>query len=150
MEAAHKAALAKGEVGILERKAAPTLFEFAQQEFLPFIESRFVNKPKTLEYYNNGLKHLKEFSPLAKHKLDSIPPSANTDLVDRLWSEELQVSSINRILEVLRRMLRLSLEWGKVEKLPPKVQMLPGENFVLLQKGRSTCIRVSKPSSLRS
>jgi len=25
-------------------------------------------------------------------------------------------------------MLRLSLEWGKVEKVPPKVQMLAGEN----------------------
>jgi hypothetical protein len=28
----------------------------------------------------------------------------------------------------LRRILRLSLEWGKIEKVPPKVQMLPGEN----------------------
>jgi integrase len=29
---------------------------------------------------------------------------------------------------VLRRILRLSLEWGKIEKVPPKIQMLPGEN----------------------
>ncbi len=128
MEAAHKASLAKGEVGIRERKTVPTLSEFADQEFLPFVESRFVNKPKTLEYYKNGLKRLREFSPLAKRKLDEIPAGAITDLVDRLRSEKLQVSSINRILEVLRRMLRLSLEWGKVEKVPPKVQMLPGEN----------------------
>jgi len=28
----------------------------------------------------------------------------------------------------LRRILRLALEWGKIEKVPPKVQMLPGEN----------------------
>ena len=54
MEAAHKAALAKGEVGIRERKPVPTLSEFAQQEFLPIIESRFMNKPKTLEYYKTA------------------------------------------------------------------------------------------------
>src|ERR1043166_10173537 len=51
MEAAHKTALAKGEVGIRERKVAPTLAEFAAGEFLAFIETRFAKKPKTLEYY---------------------------------------------------------------------------------------------------
>jgi len=25
-------------------------------------------------------------------------------------------------------MVRLSLEWGKTDKAPPKIQMLPGEN----------------------
>lgn len=40
----------------------------------------------------------------------------------------MEISIINRILEVLRRIPRLSLEWGKIEKVPPKIQMLPGEN----------------------
>jgi integrase len=31
-------------------------------------------------------------------------------------------------LEVLRRMLKLAMEWRKVEKALPKVEMLPGEN----------------------
>src|SRR5579863_6229806 len=128
MEAAHKAALAKGEVGIRERKIVQTLAEFANFDFLPFVESRFANKPKTLEYYKNGLKRLKDFSPLAKAKLDAIPRSAITEFIEALRSDELQVSSINRVLEVLRRMLRLSLEWGKTDKVPPKIQMLPGEN----------------------
>jgi hypothetical protein len=128
MEAAHKAALAKGEVGIRERKVVPTLAEFADLDFLPFVESRFANKPKTLEYYKNGLKRVKDFSALAKAKLDAIPRSAITEFIEALRSDELQVSSINRVLEVLRRMLRLSLEWGKTDKVPPKIQMLPGEN----------------------
>jgi integrase len=128
MEAAHKAALAKGEVGIRERKVVPTLSEFADKDFLPFIESRFANKPKTLEYYKTGLKRLQAFSPLAKSRLDAIAPGAITDFVESLRADELQVSSMNRVLEVLRRMLRLSLEWGKTEKVPPKIQMLPGEN----------------------
>jgi len=128
MEAAHKASLAKGEVGIRERKVVPTLSEFADKDFLPFVESRFANKPKTLEYYKTGLKRLKAFSPLAKSKLDAIAPGAITDFIESLRSDDLQISSINRVLEVLRRMLRLSLEWGKTEKVPPKIQMLPGEN----------------------
>ena len=75
MEAAHKAALAKGEVGIRERKVVPTLSEFADKDFLPFIESRFANKPKTLEYYKTGLKRLQAFSSLAKSRLDAIAPA---------------------------------------------------------------------------
>jgi integrase len=115
-------------VGIRERKAIPTLSGFADQDFLPFVQSRFAGKPKTLEYYKTGLKRLKGFSPLAKCKLDAIPANAITDFVETLRSDKLQISSINRVLEVLRRMLRLSLEWGKTEKVPPKIQMLPGEN----------------------
>src|SRR5262249_2605801 len=86
MEAAHKVALAKGEVGIRERKIVPTLSEFADRDFLPFVQSRFANKPKTLEYYKTGLKRLKAFSPLAKCKLDAIPQNAITDFVETLRS----------------------------------------------------------------
>jgi len=128
MEAAYKTALAKGEVGIRERKRVLTLAEFADRDFLPFVESRFARKPKTLEYYKVGLKRLKGFAPLGKSKLDSIAPATLTDFIDRLRSEQLEISTINRILEVLRPILRLSLEWGKIDKAPPKIQMLPGEN----------------------
>src|SRR5258707_11293030 len=40
MESAHRTSLAKGEVGIREKKAAPTLKEFLKQEFLPYVETR--------------------------------------------------------------------------------------------------------------
>jgi hypothetical protein len=58
IEAAHKTSLAKGEVGIRDRVLVPTLKDFAERDFSPFIESRCQNKPKTLEYYKNGLKNL--------------------------------------------------------------------------------------------
>jgi hypothetical protein len=48
MEAAHRTALAKGEVGIRERKRAPTLADFAKGDFLPFVQSTFASKVKTL------------------------------------------------------------------------------------------------------
>jgi integrase len=40
--------------------------------------------------------------------------------------EDLEVSSINRRLEVLRRLFKLAMEWGTVEKPLAKVAMLPG------------------------
>jgi integrase len=128
MEAAHKARLAKGEVGIREKKSIPTFEEFATAEFVPFIDSRFLNKPKTLEYYRNGVKSLSAFTPIATANLDSISAGDITGFISKRRKAGLKVSSINRELEVLRRMLRLALEWGTLERSPIRVQMLPGEN----------------------
>jgi hypothetical protein len=44
MEAAHKAALAKGEVGIRDKIQVPTFADFAGNDFLPFVDARFVEK----------------------------------------------------------------------------------------------------------
>jgi hypothetical protein len=48
MEAAHKTSLAKGEVGIREKKPAPTIAEFVEADFLPHVQSRFAEKATTL------------------------------------------------------------------------------------------------------
>jgi integrase len=127
IEAAHKTSLAKGEVGIRDRAPIPTLQQFIEQEFRPFVESRFQDKPKTLEYYRMGMKHLLGHAPLANSALDEITNQKITGFVEKRRERGLQVSSINRQLEVLRRMLRLAVEWGKLDKVPPKVEMLPGE-----------------------
>jgi hypothetical protein len=47
VEAATRAALAKGDVGILERNPAPTLADFAGSRFLPWAEATFDAKAKT-------------------------------------------------------------------------------------------------------
>ena len=49
IEAAHKVSLSKAEVGIRDKKPVPTLRGFIDNDFTPFVESRFANKPKTLE-----------------------------------------------------------------------------------------------------
>ena len=128
MEAAHRTSLAKGEVGIRERKSAPSLKDFADRDFKPYIEARFQNKPKTLEYYRTGLKNLNGHGPLAGCRLDAITAERIAGFVAKRPEAGLEVSSINRQLEVLRRMFKLAMEWGKVEKALPKVEMLPGEN----------------------
>jgi hypothetical protein len=46
MEATHKTSLAKGEVGLRDRKPAPTLRAFSEEDFLPFVRSTCAVKPK--------------------------------------------------------------------------------------------------------
>ncbi len=127
IEAAHKTGLAKGEVGIRDRKPVPTLTEFAQKDFLPFAESTFKAKAKTLRYYTNGVDRLLDYDALAGEKLDNINSDKISGYVAKRQRTGLQISSINRELQVLRRMFHLAQEWGKVEKVLPKVTMLPGE-----------------------
>lgn len=54
MEAAHRTRLAKGEVGIEERKPAPTLKDFAQR-FIDSIQVRCAEKPATVAFYAEKL-----------------------------------------------------------------------------------------------
>ncbi len=128
MEAAYKTSLAKGEVGLRDRKPVPTLKDFAEKDFTPFIESRFQNKAKTLEYYKAGIKALIDYAPLSKCALDEITTDKIAGFIAQRREAKFAVASINRRLEVLRRMLKLAVEWGKVDKLLPRVEMLPGEN----------------------
>jgi len=74
MEAAHKTALAKGEMGILECKPAATLKEFSQR-FVDYVQTRSAEKPKTVEFYAQQMARLLEFAPLASARLDSIDES---------------------------------------------------------------------------
>src|ERR1700722_19534497 len=69
MEAAHRTALAKGEVGIRDKKPVPTLKDFAEYDFLPFVRSTFTAKVKTEKYYEYGVKALLSFEKLAAARL---------------------------------------------------------------------------------
>lgn len=126
MEAAHRTALAKGEVGIREKKLVPTLSQFATADFMPWVEATFAAKPKTWQWYRNGVRRLLEYPDLAQCKLGEISGEHVAAYVARRQSAGLQVSSVNRELQVLRRILLVAVEWGRVERVA-KVRMLPGE-----------------------
>lgn len=134
MEAAHRTALAKGEVGIREKQPAPTLKEFAERDFLPFVKSTFAAKPKTLAYYENGTNRLLAFERIASERLDAITSDRIAEYVAKRKEANgkrgrpLQIASLNRELQVLRRMFHLAQEWGRVERALPNVKMIPGEN----------------------
>src|SRR5215471_5196918 len=124
IEAAHKTSLAKGEVGIRDRKPAPTLRRFAEDDFLPFVRSTFAAKIQTRRYYEYGVKSLLADEKLANEAIDVITSEKIAGFVAKRQEAGLQIASINRELQVLRRMFHLVQEWGKIEKVLPRVRML--------------------------
>src|SRR5437870_6042875 len=106
MEAAHRTSLAKGEVGIRDKKKAPTFGEFAEKQFLPWAESTFSAKHKTWLYYRNGVRRLKGYASLSSMSLDDAKLGEKVSgYVAHRQAKGLQVASINRELQVLRRLL---------------------------------------------
>jgi integrase len=127
IEAARKTALAKGDVGIRDRAPVPTFEKFAKADFLPHVESRFADKPGTLAYYRIQVGHLLAFDQIASARLDAVSAEAVTGFIEKRRQAEYEVATINRALQVLRRILRLAVEWGRIDKTPTRIALLPGE-----------------------
>jgi integrase len=131
MEAAHKTALAKGEVGIVEREPAPTLKQFSVR-FMEAVSVRCAEKPRTIEFYREKLTRLLEFPAMANATLDAIDEA----LIEKYVQErrkQVAPATVNRQLATLRRALRLAHEWKVIDRLP-KIRLLQGERtreFVL-------------------
>ena len=126
MEAACRTALAKGEVGIMERKSAPTLKEFSQR-FVDYVQTRSAEKPKMVEFYAQQMARLLEFEPLASARLDAIDEGLIEKFVQ--WRSQqgsraganrppkrkapvrphkpISAATVNRSLATIRKLLRL-------------------------------------------
>jgi integrase len=128
IEAARKTQLAKGEVGIRDRKPVPTVADFADQDFLPFVRSTSAAKPQTVRFYENSVRNLKAYDKLAGLRMDVVTSDVIAGFVAKRRDAGKEVSTINRDLATLRRMFHLAQEWGKVTTILPKVPMMPGEN----------------------
>ena len=128
MEAAHRTSLAKGEVGIREKKAAPSLAEFIEGRFEPWARATFEKtSPKTWrDFYRVGVRAILGYKPLANLKLDEITSESAAGFAAHRQSAGRQVSTANSSLRVLRRILGLAVEWGALQSVP-KIRLLPGE-----------------------
>jgi len=127
IEAARKTGLAKGDVGIRDRAPVPTSADFIKRDFAPHVEANFADKPSTRAYYRVQLGHLTGYAPLAEARLNEIPAEVIASFIEKQRQANYEVSSINRALQVLRRAFHLAVDWGKVEKLPAKISLVPGE-----------------------
>ena len=121
MEAAHRTSLAKGEVGIREKKPIPTLSDFCSNRVEPWAKMR-----PSWPWYRSGIRPLLKYRAIAATRLDNITSETVADYAAHRQSEGREAGTINRELRVLRRVLRLAVEWGLLERTP-KVQMLRGE-----------------------
>jgi integrase len=125
VEAAHRASLAKGEVGIREKKTVPTLADFISQRFEPWAEASTSTKT-WIDYYRPGIRTIQTYKRLANLRLNEITSEKAAEFAAWRQSAGLQVSSVNSSLQVLRRIMRLAAQWGATE-VPPIIKMLPGE-----------------------
>ncbi len=129
IEAARKTQLAKGEVGIKDRKPCPTLNAFLTNSFLPFFEATKQEEPNTLMFYRSRVKKLLQDSLLANSTLESITSDDIVSYIERKRQSQpgVAVATINRDLATLRRAFRLASEWNELTTKPPKISLLDGE-----------------------
>src|SRR5579884_665328 len=100
MEAAHRTSLAKGEVGIREKKPVVALSEFLKKDFIPYVESKHAVKPGTLGYYRDGTNMVLKCE-WASEKLDQISDQHAQQFAAKF--AKLSASRINCGLRTLRR-----------------------------------------------
>ena len=132
MEAAHRTSLAKGEVGIREKKRI-TLGDFIKNRFEPWARARFGGNPtKTWKaWYEPSIRTLQNHAALCNRLLSEITSEHISEFAASIRSKglrgkQLQASSVNSRLRVLRRILHLAVEWGELGSAP-KFKLEPGE-----------------------
>lgn len=138
IEAAYRTALAKGEVGIEERKPAPMFRPFSQR-FLDHVGARHENKPQTVAFYSAKLNRLLEYAPIAGARLDKIDEGVIEGYVVAR-RVDVGPATVNRELATLRRILRLAYEWKEILRVP-RIRLLSGERtreFVLSHQQEAT------------
>ena len=127
MESAHRTSLAKGEVGIREHKAVPTLAEFCSGRVEPWAKATFEKAClKNWLWYRTGIRALTAFNPLSGTALDKITGELASEFAAHRLREKMQISTANNSLRVLRRILNLAVEWDVLGSAP-KIKTLPGE-----------------------
>jgi integrase len=110
-------------VGILERKAAPTLKHFLKRDFLSHVDTKHAKTPNTLRYYRTGVKSLVD-SSLAQLKIDEINDQHVQQYAARL--AHLSPSTVNCGLRTLRRAIYLGNECGVIDRRP-RISLAKGE-----------------------
>ena len=152
MEAAHRTALLRGEVGIKDPTRIPTVVEFAKR-FLLSIETNSAHKPRTIKFYRTSVKGLLEFDTLANARIDTVDEA----LVDAYKTHRkgcvsrrgrpYNVSTINRELAALRRMLGVAHEWKLIHRIPRVRQLrgATGREFILSPEEETLYLGAAEP-----
>lgn len=126
MEAAHRTSLAKGEVGIRERKRMPKLGEFLTDRVLPWAEATFAtNKPKSAKWFRNESRVFERVQAARGVVARSNQQRACGGLCDLAAKAGPGDRDCQRLIRVLRRALSLAVEWSILAAVP-KLGVLSG------------------------
>lgn len=106
-----------------EHKHVPTLCEFLEKDFVPFVKTKHAAKPATVEYYSAGARMLSK-ADIGTLRIDKV----TDQLAQQFAAQHVHYSAsyINRALRTLRRSLNLAFEWGNLER-PIKIHLAKGE-----------------------
>ena len=127
MEAAHRTALAKGEVGFREHQPVTSLAKFCRERVEPWTKAMFEQTSvNTWRWYRAGLRSIYDYPSLSELRLDQITTETAADFAAHRQSLGLQVATVNASLRILRRVLKLAIDWGAVPS-SPKIKLLRGE-----------------------
>jgi integrase len=127
-----KSNLALGRIGIRELKPGPALQIYAE-DFKKFIAIHNKKRPRTIGFYEEKLKRLLEFKPLAETRISEIDEKLIQQYVEHR-ATSVGPGSINRELATLRKALRIAWKTHKLISGVPSFLRLPGEverDFVL-------------------
>jgi integrase len=131
VEARLRSELALGHYGILEQKPIPTLGGFIKDRIEPKVKEPDSGdqqrRQKRFKWLCTALKPLSS-AAIGRLPLDKLTSESVSDYSIHRESEGLSIGTINRELRVLRRVLRLAVEWNVLEK-SPKVSMAGNEPF---------------------
>ena len=81
MEAAHRTALAKGEVGIRERAKAPAFPELAER-FLDWNLREHREHQTTIDFYEDMVRSLLRYEPFKTVRIDKIDNEVRDSFID--------------------------------------------------------------------
>ena len=113
VEARLRSELAMGNFGILERKRPVTLSSFIDNRLEPWAKTR----PSWL-WFRSGIRPLKSYAGIADKPLNEITSEVIADYSAHRQAEKRVTGTVNRELRVLRRALRLAVEWGVLDRAP--------------------------------
>jgi integrase len=128
IEAAHKTRLAKGEVGIVDSPTVPTLAAFTTDTFIPYVRVQKADKPATVLFYEQRAESLLKDKTIRALSLDQVEADHLTAFKAKRRATGYSVSTVNRDLATLRRILHVAVEQKVIAALPLKIKLLGGEN----------------------
>ena len=128
MEAAHRTSLAKGEVGIREKKTIPTLADFCKNRLQPWAKATFEQTVhNNWLWFRDNIKVICDpANKLASLRLNEITNEKIAEFASIRLRDDYAVSTVNSTIRVIRRALHLAAQWGVIDAAP-QIQRLPGE-----------------------
>ncbi len=121
-EAEHRRALRLGQIHPRDpwpqpTATAPPIFRVFAKEFLQYANTH--TKPGTVTFYENCLDRLLAFAAIADAPLDAV----TGDLASRYARHRGEVAknsvvTVNGDLRTLRRVLKIAVDWGRLEHAP--------------------------------